>query len=256
MGPIQTLRFGLFLFCCEKEEDKHARIALHELHAIGRRGVDLHLGASKAEKASGFVKSLFGSPKQHTDTKPPVRTIMSIVDATKDTVNEGNPFPQLELKPMPLPEGQSDANKGLGGLMKMNSMGFHVEVPLHRIVSVDKIEPTMLVIVSKDIHSTDEKRPNKEAARISFQSSDDRDAVYLDLKVLVEWNRQRQPDMEEELPADGIRAKAQKTAHFAKRELEMRETKRSREQRKAQYMQGSTGLKYTAMAMATMASES
>ena len=134
--------------------------------------------------------------------------------------------------------------------MKQNSLGYQVDVPLHRIVSVDKIEPTMLVVTSKDIHSTDERKPNKEAARISFRSSDDRDAVYLDLKVLVEWNKHRQPDVEEELPADGIRAKAKKAAHFARREMEMRETKRSREQRKAKYMEGKTGLKYTAMAMA------
>lgn len=140
--------------------------------------------------------------------------------------------------------------------MSQNSVGYEVNCPLHRIVSVDKIEPTMLVIVAKDIHSTDDKRPNKEAARISFRSSDDRDAVYLDLKVLVEWNKQRQPEIEEELPADGIRAKAKKAAHFAKRELEMRETKRSREQRKAKFMQGTSGgLKYTAMAMANQMNE-
>ena len=137
--------------------------------------------------------------------------------------------------------------------MKQNSLGYQLTIPLHRIVSVDKIEPTMLSIVSKDIHSTDEKRPNKEAARLSFQTSDDRDAICIDLKVLVEWNKQRQPEVEEELPSDGIRAKAQKATHFAKRELEMRETRRSREQRKAQYMQGTTGLKYTAMAMANRA---
>lgn len=270
MGPIQTLRMGLFLFCCEKDENKNARMALHELNSIGSRGVDLHVGGNGTSKvvnqASGFVKSLFGGgPKQqqqqqlhHTDTKPPVSMHMRIVDASSDNVNEGNPFPQLEIKPIPKSESEEGdgGRKGLGALMKQNSLGFQVEIPLHRIVSVDKIEPTMLVITSKDIHSTDEKRPNKEAARLSFRSSDDRDAVYLDLKVLVEWNKHRQPDVEEELPGDGIRAKAKKAAHFAKRELELRETKRSREQRKAAYMQGTSGLKYTAMAMANRATDS
>jgi hypothetical protein len=259
-GPITSLRFGVFLFCCEKEEDRHARAALTELNKLGSH-VDWHTGPSKVEQASGFVKKLFGSAKQHSDTKPPTPSQLVIADATSDNVNEGNPFPELQIKPLPRlesedEEGGGSPRKGLGGLMKQNALGYQIGVPLHRIVSVDKVEPTMLSIISKDIHSTDEKRPNKEAARISFQSSDDRDAVCIDLKVLVEWNKQRQPDVEEELPAEGIRAKAQKAAHFAKREIEMRETKRSREQRKAKFMQGTTGLKYTAMAMARNADDS
>lgn len=256
MGPILKLKLGLFLFCCEKDEDKNARAALHELNQIGSR-IDWHTGPSKVQQASGFVKNLFSrGGQEHTDTKPPTPSQMRVVDTTSDTVNEGLPFPELQVKPLPKGAGDEDGGKGLGGLMSQNSVGYEVNCPLHRIVSVDKIEPTMLVIVAKDIHSTDDKRPNKEAARISFRSSDDRDAVYLDLKVLVEWNKQRQPEIEEELPADGIRAKAKKAAHFAKRELEMRETKRSREQRKAKFMQGTSGgLKYTAMAMANQMNE-
>lgn len=263
-----TLRLGMFLFCCEKEEDRHARAALTELNHIGRR-VDWHTGPSRVEQASGFVKKLFGSSTQHSDNgKAPVPSQLILVDTVHDNINEGNPFPELQIKPLPrqglddddttgVGNGGADDRmpKGLGGLMKQNSLGYQLTIPLHRIVSVDKIEPTMLSIVSKDIHSTDESRPNKEAARLSFQSSDDRDAICIDLKVLVEWNKQRQPDVEEELPSDGIRAKAQKAKHFAKRELEMRETKRSREQRKAKFMQGSTGLKYTAMAMANRATD-
>ena len=49
--------------------------------------------------------------------------------------------------------------------------------------------------------------------------------------VLVEWNKNRQPEVEEEFAADGIKARAKKAAHFAKRELEMRERKRERERR-------------------------
>ena len=114
----------------------------------------------------------------------------------------------------------------------------------------------MLVIVAKDIHSTDEKKMTKEAARISFTSSDDRDAVCHDITVLAEWQKNRQPNMEEDIPAAGLKQRAMKAAHFAKRELEMRETKRSREQRKAKYIQESGGLKYTAVAMANRAMES
>ena len=258
-GPITTLRMGMFLCCFEKDEDRNARKALMELNTIGQQ-VDWHTGPSKVQQASGFVKKLFGSQKDHTDDQPPTRSQLVIADTTNDSVNEGNPFPELQIKPLPrLGSGDEDGEEEksrLGGLVKQNALGYQLGIPLHRIVSVDQIEPTMLVIISKDIHSTDEKRTNKEAARISFESSDDRDAVCMDLKLLIEWNKQRQPDIEEELPGDGLRAKAQKAAHFARREIEMRETKRSREQRKAKFMSGSTGLKYTAMAMANRASES
>lgn len=67
--------------------------------------------------------------------------------------------------------------------------------------------------------------------------------------VLVEWNKNRQPEVEEEFAADGIKARAKKAAHFAKRELEMRERKSSREARKQKYLQGG-GMKFTALAMA------
>jgi hypothetical protein len=50
--------------------------------------------------------------------------------------------------------------------------------------------------------------------------------MLLDLKVLVKWNKNRLPGkIEEDLLLDGIRTRAQKAAHFVKRELEMRETK-------------------------------
>lgn len=260
-GPVMNLRFSMFLFCCEKEEDRHARAALTEFNKLGSR-IDWHTGSSKVEQASGFVKKLFGNQKEHSDSKPPTPSQAVVVDATSENVNEGNPFPQLEIKPLPQlalepdEEEEETGRRGLGGLMKQNALGIQIDIPLHRIVSVDKVEPTMLSIISKDIHSTDEKRPNKEAARISFRSSDERDAACIDLKVLVEWNKQRQPEVEEELPRDGMRSRARKAAHFARRELELRETKRSREQRKARFMQGSTGLKYTAMAMAGRAAES
>lgn len=257
-GPITALRFGVFLFCCEKEEDRNARIALSELHKIGQH-VDWHTGPTRVQQASGLVKKIFGGRKHHTDEKPPTPSRLVIVDTTSDNVNEGNPFPELQIKPLPTLKSDSDESEGdgtgFGGLMKQNALGYQLGVPLHRIVSVEKIEPTMMVIVSKDIHSTDEKRSTKEAARLSFGSSDERDAACMDLELLVEWNKQRQPEVEEELPADGLRAKAQKAAHFARREIEMRETKRNREQKKAKFMSGSTGLKYTAMAMANAASE-
>ncbi|KAG7341205.1 hypothetical protein IV203_023156 [Nitzschia inconspicua] len=269
-GPLFTLRlWGLFCPCIQKDEDKSARQSLMQLNELGAR-VDWHTSPKRnvGALATGFVQSLFGGrsssttsiSQSHTDEKPPTPAQLRLVDATKDSINWGEPYPELQLIPLPQTSQQQpqpdDAVAGgpvspLGGLMKQNAMSYQLDIPLHHIVKIESIEPTMLVIITKDVHSTNENAPTeKEAARISFPSSDTRDTVSLDLKVLVEWNKQRQPDIEEDMPATGIRQRAQKAAHFAKREIEMREKKREREKRKSQHMQGGAGLKYTAMAMA------
>ncbi|KAL3902277.1 MAG: hypothetical protein SGARI_005920 [Bacillariaceae sp.] len=249
-GPLFTLRVWGF-------EDKSARQSFSQLNQLGAQ-IDWHASPKRSNTPSGFVKSLFGksdTSHSHTDEKPPTPSQLRLVDATKDSINYGEPFPELQIIPRPVSqEGEapsSPSNGPLGGLMKQNAMSYQLDIPLHHIIRVETIEPTMLVIFSKDVHnSTDESPGEKEAARISFRSSDDRDAAELDIKVLVEWNKHRQPDIEEDLPATGIRQRAQKAAHFAKREIEMREKKREREKRKADHMKGGAGLKYTAMAMA------
>ena len=258
-GPIFQLRlFGLLCPCMEKEEDKSARLSVQQLNKLGQK-VDWHLGQRPMANLAGSVRNFFSrKPEQHTDSQRPTLASLRLVDATKESINEGLPYPELQLKPLARQgTGEDDETVPVpGGLLKRFSKAFQVDIPLHHIVRIDTIEPTMLVIITKDIHSVDEKKSEKEAARISFISADDRDAVCLDLKVLVEWNKQRQPEIEEEIPAEGIRARAQKAAHFARRELEMREVKRTREARKAKYVSAAGGLKYTAMAMANQSTES
>ncbi len=47
-----------------------------------------------------------------------------------------------------------------------------------------------------------------------------------------------------------LNRKAQVRRHFAKRSIELQDRKRDAEVRKAKYMEGAGGLKYTALAMA------
>jgi hypothetical protein len=304
-GPLFTLRvWGLFCPCFEKDEDKSARQSLIQLNRLGAQ-VDWHTTTTTKHPnkstgqtiinatASGLVTSLFGGAgrsindnnhplsQRNTDQQPPTSAQLQVVDATKDSINWGEPYPQLQLVPLSpqqsssssdtitvptdmstttttISDGNSTNSLGGDGLFKHNAaMSYQLDIPLHHIVKVESIDPNMLVIVTRDVHSSYDHNntatmAEKESARIAFSSSDDRDAASLDLKVLVEWNKHRQPIIEEDLSSAGvgIRQRAQKAAHFAKREIELREKKRDREKRKASHMKGTTGLKYTAMAMA------
>jgi hypothetical protein len=69
---------------------------------------------------------------------------------------------------------------------------------------------------------------------------------------MIEWDGRRQaaiPEEDREIEDPGMN-RAQKAAHFAKREIELQQTKRDREKRKAKLVKETGGLKYTAIAMA------
>jgi len=94
---------------------------------------------------------------------------------------------------------------------------------------------------------------------------EERNEIVDKLLLVLDWDRRRRADTneieenEEEDAREGTRAKkmgkmiserAQKAAHFAKREIEIQKLKKDREQRKARYLKEAGGLKYTALAMA------
>jgi len=264
IGPLSSLRvWGMICNCFESSENRSARQSLQQLNRLGAR-ISFHTDTKKnlGISAGGFLQSIFGrsnsnasggdscSPYEKTSTWARLK----LVDAVKDSINNGEPYPEVQICPLKNQIESIDNNNDNGPLKKNSAMSFQLDIPLHRIHRIESTDTTVLVIYTKDMNNMHEKKAvlEKEAARISFLSSEDRDAASLDLKVLFEWNKHRQPEMEEELPVMGIRQRAQKAAHFAKREIELREKKRDRESRKAGHMEGmsSGGLKYTAMAMA------
>eukprot|EP00536_Pseudo-nitzschia_multiseries_P008582 jgi/Psemu1/241347/estExt_Genewise1.C_2200002 len=248
---------GVICPCCEGSENKSARQSLQSFNRLGS-SVTWQTAAkrSAARSAAGFVQSMFGGSNSNdsgeTDDEASTLCRVKLVDATKESINCGEPYPELQICPQQKQPGRGTI--GDGPLKRSSAMSFQLDIPLHHIQRIESADTLAVVIYTKDVHAIDERKAKteKEAARLAFQSSDDRDAACLDLKVLVEWNKHRQPEVEEELPADGIRNRAQKAAHFAKREIELREKKRDRERRKAGHMSSmaSGGLKYTAMAMA------
>lgn len=263
-GPLFTLRiWGMICPCCEKSEDKCARQSLQNFNRLGSR-VSWHTAAKQSSKmssaAAGFMQSVFGrsnsaasGDSSQSGENPPTKAQVRLIDVTKESINYGEPYPELQICPQKQ-QAADVTDDGNVPLRQQSAMSFQLDIPLHHIRRIEPVDTLAIVIYTKDVHAIDEKKAGteKEAARLSFQTSDDRDAASLDLKVLVEWNKHRQPEVEEEFPADGIRNRAQKAAHFAKREIEMREKKRDREKRKAGHMSNmnSGGLKYTAIAMA------
>jgi hypothetical protein len=139
-----------------------------------------------------------------------------------------------------------------------------LSIKLGRIDKVILGEDGELVLLAKPIRSN--PKP-KELLR--FLLLDDahlpakdevRNICQHHLAVLVEWERQRRFELDdlydeeddEENQPNFLQARANKAAHFAKREVEMQQTRREREQRKAKF--SSAGLKYTALAMANQQS--
>ena len=227
-----------------------------------KKSVSWHTASRRNSTATGFMQSMFGRSNSNSsggssssDQKPPTPSQIKICDGTKDSINYGEPFPELQICPRKSIDTDATGtinnvdnnNINNGPLQQSAAMSFQLDIPLHHIMRIESTDTTMIVIYTKDVNTIDDKKAGteKEAARVSFSSPDDRDAASLDLKVLIEWNKHRQPDVEEDLPATGIRQRAQKAAHFAKREIEMREKKRDREKRKAGHMQNmeSGGLK-------------
>ncbi len=142
-------------------------------------------------------------------------------------------------------------------------------------VILDNNDTVLKFDVLKPLQLSLDEENDEEEGPANFEDEDDatRNDIMVNLQLLVEWERRRQTrlltlgiaedetaDDVDDLDNDGGRSsprrggmiadKARKVQHFAQREIEMKKQKRDREARKAKYVQGAGGLKYTAIAMA------
>jgi len=126
-----------------------------------------------------------------------------------------------------------------------------------------------------------EKAEADSGAEVEDAEETTRDDIIDQLEILIEWERRRQAyivtlgedetenadeeyvdeydDGEGATPASPSRSgkkkgaiaeKAQQLKHFAQREIELKQLKKERDNRKAKYVKEAGGLKYTAIAMA------
>lgn len=264
-GPLGSLYYHGFLPCCQKEEDKSAREALNNLNTVGARILWHRQKPKLVENVKKAAFSFFSSKKAATnkssnnnddDDNPIVKAHFKLCD-------NDDGIPEIRVgKRAFTPEDNAGEDWDFGmdeeNAEKMqsnnnNDENQQIEISLKRIHTVVPVEEDLIVLNIL----TDDGQKTKEWVKFSLDAQDQgaRNMFVHNLQVLMEWDRQRRNECgeleyDETSAASSLKARAQKAAHFARREIEMKQTRRSREERKAKYVQESGGLKYTALAMA------
>lgn len=248
LGPLFYLQwFGRLCPCLEKDEDTNAR---HAVRALQRHGIEWKQPQRSSPKS--LLRIFTGGD---SDAPTAVPALLIIID------NEDNDVALLIDPDAAIPPGAA-RNTPASNTQKNSSVGYKLNIAIRRVDKVTLDNNNDIVLFAKP-HA-----PNaapKELLRFVFVNADDhlplpdseRNTLVHHLSVIVEWERQRrfglgyEDEIDEADMPNFLTARAQKAAHFAKRELELSKTKQQRDQRKAELVQQSGGLKYTALAMAS-----
>lgn len=251
-GTLFYLTLYGFCPCLEKEEDKSARSALQHINAVGQRILLIQSSSSRRSSATEFIGSLF--KRSESDASSKSKGTAGDVEARLTLQDDAeNGEPEIFVNPKPILQGQTPTASS----NKLN-------IALRRVHKIN-IEGNDIILYAKQL---EQGQPPKELLRfVALEKTavdatpitdDQRNMLVHNLSVLIEWERQRRRaagfDEEEDYEEDGpsfIAVQAKKATHFAKRELELQQTKRDRDKRKAKLVAESGGLKYTALAMAT-----
>lgn len=233
--------------CLEKSEDAAAREALAFLSGTEvkwlRKGRDKGVG--------GLVSSWFQSAKKGT-----IPTA-DVVDSKLQWIDKdyGDGGPELQIKPKPM---QQTINESTGEIsLQKQSSGYIKTIKLKDLDNV-VLQDETLVVLQTDNSSGGSSSPSMKDLASMHVSTDKAVRVKEAFTLMLEWDGRRRAEIpQEEREIDekqGIQARAQKAAHFAKREIELQQMRRDREKRKANLVKDvGGGLKYTALAMASRA---
>jgi hypothetical protein len=231
-GPLFLLRWkGAICPCLEKQQDTGARLALDLLSGLP---VKWYRTGRDAKSLGGLMSGWFNNSSSKDD-KDAVDAILEWIDTEKG--------PELQIKPQ-----QQQQSEGEIQSLQKQSVGYIKTVHLKQLDKVIIQEETYIVLQS-------EKKDGKyqDLATLQVVTGNDARQMKEAFTQLLEWDGRRLADIPEEdreTEEDTLKQKAQKAAHFAKREIELGTQRREREKRKAEYVKGSGGLKYTALAMA------
>ena len=274
-GPLLSLDLWAGYCCClASDEDKNARQAFRFLNDVGVRilwKTGKTGGSRRLSSPKQFLSSFFGASNNENNDDKSVGSSNSSqrqdVPANKDDClaslhvqdNADSGEPELYINPFP-----------------KQSITYKLNIALRRIDRVQMEDNDIVLLARPPKQSPSSSRgsaatktppPAKELLRFCILqneslipcSDEQRNLTFHHCSVLIEWERQRRrslgldqfDDLEEEDQPNFLTARAQKAAHFAKRELELQQTKRDREKRKQELLQASGGgMKYTALAMA------
>jgi hypothetical protein len=276
--------------CLEKEEDRNARQALQSLrcHAariLWKTGSGAGSSANSAGASgsgAGFLSSLFqgavggGGGSSANSAAAPARFVVQddengepefFVDPINEDIATAGDSDSQQAAPSSFRDSGSSSTHDRNA--SSPSVGYKLHVLVRRVDRVT-LEGNDVVLLAKKL---DPQQPAKQLLRFEIlvasaasastpATTEQRNVAVHHLSVLVEWERQRRIGMgyhdgngnyceeEEDDQPNFLAARAQKAAHFARRELELQQTRRDREKRKAKLVQETGGLKYTALAMA------
>jgi len=287
-GPLFQLQvLGTLCPCLEKSENKNARQAVKAINRACRR-VQWQPGSSSSQRKGGFLGGFFGKGSGSSGTSASASSSQSPSLAKvvlRDSGGDGQPELFVDpIRNVVVAAGDNDSKQ-----QQSPAAGYKLNIKLRRVDKVSLDEATgQIVLTAKRVTSSRSSAAEaKELLRFSLLqqnketevdpasaaasndivpvTSDVRNAIMHHFMVIVEWERQRRADLlksdpdgyysdedEDEDQPNFLQARAQKAAHFAQRELELQQTRQQREQRKAQLVAQSGGLKYTALAMANM----
>ena len=281
---------GVLCPCLQKDEDRNARQALTYINASGKRILWIRTSSSSSSTSGGgFLGGLFRKNSNDSSSSTgPTRTVAKL--SLQDNANGIPEVLIDPTAVIPLGGGVATDGDTQDGAISTSSQqqqqqqtqerplhvsassSFKLNLKLHRIDKVTLEGENDIVLRARPVKSSsDSGHSAKELLRFHVLNSNDdcpikseeRNMFVHHMAVLAEWERQRRAanpdeyydydendDEDEANQPNFLQARASKAAHFAKRELELQQTRREREKRKAKLVAESGGLKYTALAMA------
>ena len=287
-GPIFQLQvLGTLCPCLEKSENKNARLAVTAINKACRRVQWQSATGSGGKK--GFLGGLFATSTSSNGSSSSTDGPCLAKIVLRDSGADGQP--ELFVDPIQNTDpadGQQQKRQSSG--YKLNIKLRRVDkVTLDEVTGQIVLTAKKVGGIGRDaavakellrftlLQQNDNNNSNHESAAASQLdataapipvTSDVRNTIVHHLMVVSEWERQRRAELQrtdpdgyysdeeedEENQPNFLQARAQKAAHFAKREVEMQRVKKERDKRKAELVAESGGLKYTAIAMANMQS--